>query len=112
MAKRLFSSPPVVAFGSEFSRTAGGGGGFNSARGSDHGGDYATRWMSMPFFGGPVRGGRIVGASTAQADLSPDGTIYSYRSVLNTLMDGLGCEPGSPAYYAGDVLVPDLLGGA
>jgi hypothetical protein len=100
----------VVAFGSEFSRTANGGGGFNSARGSDHSGDYATRWMSMPFFGGPVRGGRIVGASTNKDDLSPDGTRYSYRSVLNTLMDGLGCDPASPAFFGGDVLVKDLLG--
>lgn len=99
----------VVAFGSEFSRTARGGG-FNSARGSDHGGDYATRWMSMPFFGGPIKGGRIVGASTRPEDLAPDGTVYSYRAVLNTLMDGLGCKPGSEAFFPGDIMVPDLLG--
>lgn len=99
----------VVVLGSEFSRTARGGG-FNSARGSDHGSDYATRWMSMPFFGGPIVGGRIVGASTAKEDLAPDGTVYSYRAVLNTLMDGLGCEPGSPAYFPGDILVPGLIG--
>ncbi|MEL6181989.1 MAG: DUF1501 domain-containing protein, partial [Myxococcota bacterium] len=46
----------VVAFGSEFGRTARGDE-FNSARGSDHGGDLATRWMSMPFMGGPIKAG-------------------------------------------------------
>ena len=97
----------VVAFGSEFSRTAHGGR-FNSARGSDHSGDYATRWMSMPFFGGPIAGGRVVGATTNRDDLSPDGTVYSYRSVLNTLMDGLGCD--TLAFFPGDGVVPDLLG--
>jgi len=95
----------VVAFGSEFSRTANR---FNSARGSDHSGDRATRWMSMPFFGGPIVGGRIVGASTSRDDLVADGTVYSYRSVLNTLMDGLGCDP--TVFFAADGVVPDLLG--
>jgi len=97
----------VVAFGSEFSRTTGGSR-FNSARGSDHSGDRATRWMSMPFFGGPVVGGRIVGASTGRADLVADGTVYSYRSVLNTLLDGLGCDP--TVFFPADGVVPDLLG--
>jgi hypothetical protein len=96
----------VVAFGSEFSRTAGGSR-FNSAQGSDHNGDYSTRWMSMPFFGGPITGGRIVGASTNRADLSPGGTVYSYRSVVNTLMDGLGCDPS--VFFPADDFVPDLL---
>ncbi len=96
----------VVALGSEFSRTAGGGR-FNSAKGSDHNGDNSTRWMSMPFFGGPVPGGRIVGASTARDDLAAEGTVYSYRSVVNTLMDGLGCDPES--FFPGDDCVPDLL---
>jgi len=97
----------VVAFGSEFSRTAGGGR-FNSARGSDHSGDRSTRWMSMPFFGGPIVGGRVVGATTARTDLVAEGTVYSYRSVLNTLMDGLGCDP--TAFFPADEVVPDLLG--
>jgi hypothetical protein len=81
----------VVAFGSEFSRTTNGGR-FNSARGSDHGGDYATRWMSMPFMGGPIaRPGRTLG-STRRNDLAPEGKVYSYRSVFKTLMDGLGVD--------------------
>lgn len=98
----------LVAIGSEFSRTANGSR-FNSARGSDHSGDNATRWMSMPFFGGAVRGGRIVGASTRRDDLGAEGKVFSYRSVMNTLMDGLGCEPD--AFFPGDPVVPDLLGG-
>jgi len=97
----------VVSFGSEFSRTAGGSR-FNSARGSDHSGDRSTRWMSMPFFGGPIVGGRIVGASTSRDELVADGTVYSYRSVLNTLLDGLGCDPTS--FFPADGVVPDLLG--
>lgn len=84
----------LVVFGSEFGRTARGSR-FNSARGSDHAGDYATRWMSMPMMGGLVtstgNGGRSLG-ETGSADLKPLGEVYGYRSLLKTLMDGLGCD--------------------
>lgn len=81
----------IVAVGSEFSRSARGAP-FNSARGSDHGGDYATRWMSMPFMGGPIGArGRKIG-STSAADLSAEGPVFSYRSTWKTLMDALGAE--------------------
>lgn len=81
----------VVAFGSEFGRTSGGNR-FNSARGSDHNGDYETRWMSMPFFGGPVaRPGKQLG-ETRSSDLRPMGDVVSYRSVMKSLLDVLGCE--------------------
>ena len=88
----------IVTLGSEFSRTTRGGR-FNSARGSDHSGDYATRWMSMPFFGGPILAqGRRIG-STDPGDLSATGQVLSYRSTMKTLMDALGCdhEPFFPA---------------
>lgn len=98
----------VVTFGSEFSRTARGGR-FNSARGSDHNGDNSTRWMSMPFIGGPVALGRVVGATTNRADLAAEGTVYSYRSMVNTLMDGLGCDES--VFFPGDDCVPGLLQG-
>lgn len=81
----------LVALGSEFGRTARGNR-FNSARGSDHGGDNATRWMSMPVFGGVVtQGGRMLGRTRA-SDLKAEGKVYSYRSTLKTLMDTLGCD--------------------
>jgi len=81
----------MVVFGSEFSRTARGER-FNSARGSDHGGDLATRWMSMPFMGGAVgRPGAMIG-ETRSADLERQGAVFSYRSMLKTMMDGLGCD--------------------
>lgn len=96
----------VVVLGSEFSRTARGGR-FNSARGSDHNGDNATRWMSMPFMGGPIEGGRVVGATTRSSDLAADGTVYSYRSMVNTLLDGLGCD--SSVLFPADDFVPNLL---
>lgn len=81
----------IVAAGSEFSRTTRGAP-FNSARGSDHGGDYATRWMSMPFMGGPIAArGRQIG-STNPSDLSPEGAVFSYRATWKTLMDALGAE--------------------
>jgi hypothetical protein len=96
----------VVVLGSEFSRTARGGR-FNSARGSDHNGDNATRWMSMPFMGGPIQGGRVVGATTRSSDLEADGQVYSYRSMVNTLLDGLGCDPS--VFFPADDFVPDLL---
>ncbi|MFV8752603.1 DUF1501 domain-containing protein [Nannocystaceae bacterium ST9] len=88
----------IVCFGSEFSRTTRGGK-FNSARGSDHGGDLATRWMSMPFFGGPIKAlGRSIG-STRKTDLEAEGVVVSYRSTMKTMMDALGCdhEPFFPA---------------
>ncbi|MBX5483260.1 MAG: DUF1501 domain-containing protein [Myxococcaceae bacterium] len=84
----------VVVLGSEFGRTTGGQK-FNSAGGSDHSSDFATRWMSMPFMGGIIqaagKGGRSLGR-TRPSDLKADGPVYSYRSVLKTLMDWLGCN--------------------
>lgn len=84
----------LVVFGSEFGRTARGTG-FNSAGGSDHGGDLATRWMSMPFMGGVVTqsgiGGRQFGV-TAKNNLAHDGLVFSYRSVAKTFMDLLGAD--------------------
>ena len=81
----------VVALGSEFGRTSYANR-FNSARGSDHNGDYETRWMSMPFFGGPVaRPGASLGATRA-SDLSAQGEVVSYRSVMKSLLDVLGCD--------------------
>ncbi len=97
----------IVAVGSEFSRSARGAR-FNSARGSDHGGDFATRWMSMPFMGGPIGPrGRRLGATDA-TDLSPTGEVYSYRSTWKTLMDFLGAETSAffPADDPYDVLCP------
>lgn len=97
----------VVAAGSEFSRSARGAR-FNSARGSDHGGDFATRWMSMPFMGGPIGAkGRSLG-STDPDDLSPTGDVFSYRSTWKTMMDLLGAESSEffPADDPYDALCP------
>lgn len=92
----------LVVLGSEFGRTARGSG-FNSAGGSDHGGDRATRWMSMPMMGGIIDelglGGKQLG-STAPADLTATGEVYSYRSVVKTLMDLL-CADHSE-FFPGD----------
>lgn len=96
----------IVAVGSEFSRTARGGG-FNSARGSDHGGDYATRWMAMPFMGGPIAArGRMIG-STNPSDLSPEGAVFSYRSMWKTMLDALGAEHS--AFFPADEPFDDLF---
>lgn len=96
----------IVAVGSEFSRSARGAP-FNSARGSDHGGDYATRWMSMPFMGGPIAAaGRRLGA-TSPDDLSPQGRVYSYRSTWKTLMDALGAE--HEEFFPADEAYDDLF---
>lgn len=98
----------AVVLGSEFSRTTRGSR-FNSARGSDHGGDLATRWMSMPFFGGPFAGvgGRRFG-ETRSADLEATGQVYSYRSVLKTLLDGLGAD--HEEFFPADPPFEDLFG--
>jgi hypothetical protein len=92
----------VVAFGSEFGRTAGGNR-FNSARGSDHNRDNSTRWMSMPFFGVPVAKPGAQLGSTRASDLEAEGEVVSYRSIMKSLLDVLGCEhedlfPADPAW--------------
>jgi truncated hemoglobin YjbI len=97
----------VVMVGSEFSRTTRGGR-FNSARGSDHGGDYATRWMSMPFMGGPIGAkGRKIG-STNPADLADQDLVFSYRAVWKTMMDVLGAD--HTAFFPADEPFEDLFG--
>ena len=96
----------VVALGSEFSRSARGAP-FNSARGSDHGGDYATRFMSMPFMGGPIAArGRQLG-STNSDDMAPEGAVYSYRSMWKTMLDALGCD--HTAFFPADEPFDDLF---
>jgi uncharacterized protein (DUF1501 family) len=84
----------LVALGSEFGRSARGQR-FNSARGSDHGGDLSTRWMSMPVFGGPIEQAGNAGRSfgqTRSSDLKALDKVYSYRALMKTLMDALGCD--------------------
>lgn len=99
----------LVVLGSEFGRTAGGDK-FNSARGSDHGGDLATRWMSMPMMGGVIdqagNGGRSFGG-TRPSDLKDKGKVYSYRSVMKTLMDALGCDHSE--FFQADKPVEDFF---
>jgi hypothetical protein len=99
----------LVVLGSEFSRTARGSR-FNSARGSDHTGDYATRWMAMPIMGGPVTaagaGGRSFGG-TRSDDLAPTGRVYGYRNLLKTLMDMLGADHAP--FYPEDAPFDDLF---
>jgi hypothetical protein len=84
----------LVVLGSEFGRTTGGSR-YNSANGSDHGSDLATRWMSMPFMGGVIaqagKGGKSLG-SVSGSTLKATGPVYSYRSVLKTLLDLLGAD--------------------
>jgi hypothetical protein len=99
----------LVVLGSEFGRTARGSK-FNSAAGSDHAGDLATRWMSMPMMGGVIsqagNGGRSFG-ETRSRDLKANGQVYSYRSVLKTLMDSLGCDHSD--FFGGDEPFDDLF---
>jgi uncharacterized protein (DUF1501 family) len=96
----------IVAVGSEFSRSTRGAP-FNSARGSDHGGDYATRWMSMPFMGGPIAArGRQLGR-TNPSDLAPEGAVFSYRATWKTLMDALGADHSE--FFPADEAYDDLF---
>jgi uncharacterized protein (DUF1501 family) len=100
----------LVVFGSEFGRTTGGNR-FNSARGSDHGGDLATRWMSMPMMGGLITsagvGGRSFG-STRRADLVAEGSVYSYRALTKTLLDYLGADHAE--FFPADMPIGDFVG--
>jgi hypothetical protein len=99
----------LVVLGSEFGRTARGNR-FNSAGGSDHGGDNATRWMSMPLMGGFITaagiGGRQFGV-TSKSDLKDDGMVFSYRSVWKTMMDLL-CADHSEVFTA-DEPITDIF---
>jgi hypothetical protein len=99
----------LVVLGSEFGRTAGGNK-FNSANGSDHSSDLATRWMSMPMMGGIIdrfnKGGRQLGETRA-SDLKALGRVYSYRAVLKTLMDVLGADHST--VFPADNPIEDLF---
>lgn len=99
----------LVVLGSEFGRT-GNGSRFNSANGSDHSSDLATRWMSMPMMGGLIdrlgKGGRTLGA-VRSADLKATGQVYSYRSVLKTLLDLLGADHST--VFPADNPIQDLF---
>ena len=99
----------LVVFGSEFGRT-GRGSRFNSAQGSDHNSDNATRWMSMPVMGGVIdaagNGGRSFGR-TRPADLEAEGKVYSYRSLLKTLINMLGGD--HQPFFQGDQPFEDLV---
>ena len=95
----------VVVLGSEFSRT-GRGARFNSAQGSDHNGDNATRYMCMPFMGGPIAAkGRLIGPTDPSTMEAVD-KVYSYRSMWNTIMDGLGAETNE--FFPADEPFDDL----
>ena len=97
----------LVVLGSEFSRTARGNR-FNSARGSDHNSDRSTRWLSMPFFGGAIgRAGAQIGGTRA-SDLEATGPVFSYRSVLKTLLDALGADHSE--FFPADAPFNDLFG--
>jgi hypothetical protein len=99
----------LVVLGSEFGRTTGGNK-FNSANGSDHSSDLATRWMSMPMMGGIIeragKGGRRLGETRA-SDLRAMGSVYSYRAVLKTLLDLLGADHSS--IFPADNPIEDLF---
>ena len=99
----------LVVVGSEFGRTTRGSR-FNSANGSDHGGDLATRWMSMPLFGGVISRSGAAGksfGSVRPADLKAEGKVYSYRSVCKTVMDALGCD--HQEFFPADEPIDDLF---
>jgi uncharacterized protein (DUF1501 family) len=99
----------LVVLGSEFGRTANGNK-FNSAGGSDHSSDLATRWMSMPMMGGVIdaagKGGKMLGQTRA-SDLKALGQVYSYRSVLKTMLDLLGADHST--VFPADNLIEDLF---
>ncbi|MBF5042929.1 DUF1501 domain-containing protein [Aggregicoccus sp. 17bor-14] len=99
----------LVVVGSEFGRTTGGQK-FNSANGSDHGSDLATRWMSMPLMGGVIakagKGGKSLGSCRA-SDLKAQGPVYSYRAVLKTLLDLLGADHSQ--VFTADSPIQDLF---
>jgi hypothetical protein len=99
----------LVVLGSEFGRTANGNK-FNSAGGSDHSSDLATRWMSMPMMGGVIdaagKGGKSLGR-TRSSDLRAEGQVYSYRAVLKTMLDLLGADHST--VFPADNPIEDLF---
>ncbi len=65
----------------------------------------------LPMMGGVVDaagiGGRIFG-STRASDLAPQGKVYSYRSVLKTLLDALGADHST--FFPDDPPITDFFG--
>ena len=69
--------------------------GFNSGNGSDHVDerDAPSRNQALAFMGGAVTaGGELLGAT--DDEMRPQDRVYSSRSVLATVMDVLGLDPG------------------
>lgn len=99
----------LIVLGSEFGRTTQGAR-FNSAGGSDHSSDLATRWMSMPMLGGVIdaagKGGRRFG-ETRKADLVAQGPVYSYRALLKTFLDVLGAD--ATEVFPGDAPIGEFF---
>lgn len=95
----------LVTIIGEFSRNNTLASGFNSGNGSDHTTNNAgpARNQAIPFMGGPVtaagNGGRLFGST--DTNINATGPVYSSRSFLSTILDGLGIDPaafwGDPA---------------
>jgi hypothetical protein len=66
--------------------------------------------MSMPMMGGVIssagKGGRRLG-ETRSSDLRAMGKVYSYRSVLKTMLDLLGADHSS--VFPADNPIEDLF---
>ena len=64
----------------------------------------------MPFMGGVIDqlglGGRALGTTRA-SDLVAEGEVYSYRSVLKTLMDLLGADHSE--FFPADAPIASLF---
>ena len=83
----------VVAVLSEFSRNnTSSGTGFNSGFGSDHVEEGAApcRNQAIALMGGPIAGGRRIGATDDQ--MNPLDRVYGSRNLLSTFLDLLGIE--------------------
>lgn len=64
--------------------------GFNEFNGSDHRGTNASRFQVLPAMGAGVRGGRIVGGVTADANLAPTGKVFASAQLAATMLSSLG----------------------
>lgn len=66
--------------------------GFNEFNGSDHRGSNASRFQILPVLGAGVRGGRIVGGVSADANLAPTGKVFASASLAATMLRSLGID--------------------
>jgi len=86
------------------------GTGFNGGAGSDHlTGDDKTSLQCLPFIGGGLPGGKVLGEITSNGSPAAGSRRYETRQLLATLLDLVGVPPDNFFPATVKSLVPELM---